>query len=383
MDQEMLEVVKRNFLKKEEGLSSYATLSNEAIRMTEEQDDKEIRPPFFHDIDRIIHAWSYTRYMNKTQVFSFRQNDHLSKRIIHVQLVSKIARTIARALALNEDLTEAIALGHDIGHTPIGHVGESILNDISKRELGEIFQHNIQSVRTYIELENHGNGLNLTVQVLDGILCHNGEIEEPCYVPVPKTKEEFWQEYQKCYKNTEIARKVRPMTMEGCVVRISDMIAYLGRDIEDAINIRVIRRQDVPEEIRQVLGSTNREIVNTLIRDIICNSIGKPYIQMSDRVYKALKELKKFNYEHIYHKANTEETIAYYRNCFETLFQVYYQDLEQHNTKSEIFRNFLNQKNEYYHKNTSDKRKVIDFLAGMTDDYFLQCYKKRVVESVS
>ena len=152
MDQEMLEVVKRNFLKKEEGLSSYATLSNEAIRMTEEQDDKEIRPPFFHDIDRIIHAWSYTRYMNKTQVFSFRQNDHLSKRIIHVQLVSKIARTIARALALNEDLTEAIALGHDIGHTPIGHVGESILNDISKREIGEIYQHNIQSVRTYIEL---------------------------------------------------------------------------------------------------------------------------------------------------------------------------------------------------------------------------------------
>ena len=152
---------------------------NEKIAIKNE--DEDIRPPFFHDIDRIIHSLSYTRYLDKTQVFTKNINDHISKRITHVQLVSKIARTIGRALNLNEDLCEAIALGHDIGHTPLGHAGEAMLNEISLRELGEYFSHNIQSVRHLNYVENNGNGLNLCVQVLDGIMCHNGEMLDSIY----------------------------------------------------------------------------------------------------------------------------------------------------------------------------------------------------------
>ena len=168
MKKEMFEKAKDNFLNKEKYLSKYATKSSDAIRL--KKDDEDIRPAFFHDIDRIIHANSYTRYLDKTQVFTREINDHISKRITHVQLVSKIARTIGRALNLNEDLIEGIALGHDIGHTPLGHVGESILNKISKRELDEYFAHNIQGVRHYMYVEKNGKGLNLSIQILDGII---------------------------------------------------------------------------------------------------------------------------------------------------------------------------------------------------------------------
>ena len=181
-----LDIAKKNLLK-EEYLGKYATRSSEAIRLYEDEED--IRPEYFHDIDRIIHSLSYTRYLDKTQVYTLNENDHLSKRITHVQLVSKIARTIARALKLNEDLAEAIALGHDIGHTPLGHTGEALLNEISLRELGEFFAHNIQSVRHLMIVENHGKGLNLSIQVYDGIMCHNGEMLDSKYVPTKKDKE--------------------------------------------------------------------------------------------------------------------------------------------------------------------------------------------------
>ena len=181
-----LEDARNNFLKKESYLCEFATKSIDFLRVREENED--IRPPFFHDIDRIIHSLSYTRYIDKTQVYPLNSNDHISKRMVHVQLVSKIARTIGRALNLNEDLIEAIALGHDIGHTPLGHVGESILNDISMRELGEYFAHNIQGVRNYLVVENNGCGLNLTIQVMDGIMCHNGEMLSSKYVPMKKTQ---------------------------------------------------------------------------------------------------------------------------------------------------------------------------------------------------
>ena len=182
--------LKKIMLKNEDYLSDDACKDIDAIRYKEEFDE-DIRGSFFRDIDRIIHSLSYTRYMDKTQVFSFEKNDNLSKRIVHVQLVSKIARTIGRALNLNEDLIEAIALGHDIGHTPLGHAGERMLNKISMRELGEFFSHNIQSVREYMFLGNNGKGINLTLQTLDGIMCHNGEIALSIIEPIEKTKESF------------------------------------------------------------------------------------------------------------------------------------------------------------------------------------------------
>lgn len=368
------EQIKKNFLNKELNLSSYATKSNDGIRIKNEKED--FRPSFYHDIDRIINYHSYTRYLSKTQVFSFNENDHIQTRIIHVSLVSKIARTIGRSLNLNEDLIEAIALGHDIGHTPIGHLGERILNEISIRELNESFKHNIQSVRNYMVLENNGEGANLTVQVLDGIMCHNGEILEPIYQPKKKRVEEFLKEYRDAYQDFTGKQVLIPMTLEGCVVRISDIISYVGRDIEDALTLNFIKRDDIPLTIKEVLGNNHRDIVNTLIVDIINNSQGKPYIKFSNHVFKALKELIKFNYQNIYHKANDNEKIAYYKLVFNTLFNRYLKDIDDNNKDSEINYQFLNKMSILYMKETSNKRKVIDFIAGMTDEYLIKCYNQ-------
>ena len=365
-----LESIKNNFLAQEKTYSKYATKSNEAIRF-ESIDDNDIRTPFFRDVDRIIHAYSYTRYADKTQVYSFKHNDHISKRMTHVQLVSKVARTIGRGLGLNTDLIEAIALGHDIGHTPLGHTGEAILNEISKRELNEYFAHNIQSVRHYMYVENNGNGLNLTVQVLDGIMCHNGELLSNIYKPTKKTKEEFLKQYLDSYTDLKKSAKNHPMTIEGCVVRISDIVGYIGRDIEDAIMLGIIKREELPDSISNVLGTTNREIINTIVMDIVNNSLNKPYIKLSDDVFKALCDLKKFNYEYIYKYGMTDEMREYYSIGMNKLFTRYLDDIRNKNYESDIFTIFLNGQSDKYNLNTSDKRKVIDFIAGMTDDFFM------------
>ena len=364
-----LEAIKNNFLAQEQTYSKYATKSSEAIRFTE-INDNDIRTPFFRDIDRIIHAYSYTRYADKTQVYSYKNNDHISKRMTHVQLVSKVARTIGRGLGLNTDLIEAIALGHDIGHTPLGHTGEKILNEISLRELNEYFAHNIQSVRHYMYVENNGNGLNLTVQVLDGIMCHNGEILNNKYEPVKKTKEEFLEQYKSAYKDLKTSNKNHPMTIEGCVVRISDIVGYIGRDIEDSINLGLFNRNDLPEEITKVLGNDNKDIINTIVKDIIDNSYNKPYITMSEEVFTAIGELKKFNSENIYSKSLTKEEIEYYRQGMNKIYNRYLSDITNSNKESIIYKLFLNTQSAKYKEETPIKRQVIDFIAGMTDDLF-------------
>ena len=364
-----LEAIKNNFLAQEQTYSKYATKSSEAIRFTE-INDNDIRTPFFRDVDRIIHAYSYTRYADKTQVYSYKNNDHISKRMTHVQLVSKVARTIGRGLGLNTDLIEAIALGHDIGHTPLGHTGEKILNEISLRELNEYFAHNIQSVRHYMYVENNGNGLNLTVQVLDGIMCHNGEILNNKYEPVKKTKEEFLEQYKSAYKDLKTSNKNHPMTIEGCVVRISDIVGYIGRDIEDSINLGLFNRNDLPEEITKVLGNDNKDIINTIVKDIIDNSYNKPYITMSEEVFTAIGELKKFNSENIYSKSLTKEEIEYYRQGMNKIYNRYLSDITNSNKESIIYKLFLNTQSAKYKEETPIKRQVIDFIPGMTDDLF-------------
>ena len=364
------EKAKENFLRKEKDLSPYATKSSDAVRFKEEKED--IRPPFFHDIDRIIHSLSYTRYLNKTQVYTLNSNDHVSRRITHVQLVSKIARTIGRAINLNEDLIEAIALGHDIGHTPLGHTGEAILNRLSLKELGEYFAHNIQGVRYYMDVAKDGEGLNLTLQTLDGIMTHNGEMLSPIYEPMTKDKEEFLREYNESYKDLEKSKTYRPMTLEGCIVRISDIIGYIGRDIEDAIMIDRFKRSDIPESIRDVLGDNNRDIVNTIVLDIINESIDKPYIKMSDKVYKALFALKKFNNENIYKYSMTKEELDYYEAGINKLYNIYLDDIKTSNKESDIYKIFLNHQDKRYLESTNIKRWVIDYIAGMTDDFLIR-----------
>lgn len=366
---------KNNFYRQEEYYSKYATKSNDAIRLN--SIDEDIRTPFFRDVDRIIYSLSYSRYIDKTQVYSYKDNDHISKRMTHVQFVSKIARTIGRSLNLNTDLIEAIALGHDIGHTPLGHTGEALLNEISTRELNETFSHNIQSVRHYMEIENHGEGLNLTIQVLDGIMCHNGEILSNEYTPVTKTKEEFLNEYKNAYLDYKSSLKNRPMTLEGCVVRISDVIAYIGRDIEDAIELGYLKIDDIPTSITNILGTSNKEIINTIVIDIIDNSLNKNSIKMSKPIYQALNELKNFNYKQIYYKSMTKEEIDYYRLWLNKLYNNYLNDIKENNKDSIIYKLFLNNQNELYLTNTNSKRMVIDFIAGMTDEFL-----KKEIENI-
>jgi len=354
-------------------LSKYATKDEAGIRLYPIEND--FRTSFARDIDRIINYASFTRYMNKTQVFSFKSNDNIQTRIVHVLLVSKISRTIGRALGLNEDLIEAIALGHDIGHIPLGHVGEKILNKISLRELDEVFMHNIEGVRNYLCLEQNGMGANLTIQTLDGILCHNGEILDNIYKPVHKSKEEFLKNYEDAYLMHKKHVTFNPMTLEGCVVKISDVISYSGRDLEDAIRLNFIKREDIPTNITKVLGNTNTDIVNTLVVDVIKNSKDCNYIKLSDDVFKALKDLVKFNYENIYNKANSREKIAYYEKMFNTLYYSYLDALDKNDVTSSIYINFLNNMNECYRK-TNHKRMVIDYISLMTDTYFLNEYEK-------
>ena len=199
--------VKEKMLRYEPLYNKWACLDKDAIRLNEFIPD--IRPNFFRDSDRILHSSSYTRYIRKTQVFSFSEHDHISTRMLHVQLVSKVARTIGRCLNLNEDLIEAIGLGHDIGHAPLGHTGEKYLNEISMKELNIPFMHNLQSVRDYLILENNGKGSNLTIQVLDGLMCHNGEKLEQVYKPESKNVEKFLLDYENSCKSHDYASKIK------------------------------------------------------------------------------------------------------------------------------------------------------------------------------
>ena len=369
-----IQKVRENMGRKNDYLSSYACKDEKAYRF-EENLSEDFRTPFYRDIDRIIYSLSYTRYMDKTQVFSFNDNDNISKRMTHVQMVSKIARTIGRALNLNEDLIEAAALGHDLGHVPFGHTGERILNEISLKHGEGYFNHNIQSVRTLMNIENNGNGSNVTLQVLDAIMCHNGELELQEYRPRKKTKEEFLAEYESTYNDANVVKTLVPMTLEGCVVRVSDIIAYIGRDFEDAVRMGVIEESKIPKEISSVIGIKNKDIINTIIYDLVENSLDKDYLKLSDDVFEALKALKKFNYENIYSKANSDEMLDLYNRCFNTVFDKYLNDLENNNTDSHIYTIYLNGMSSEYLNNTSNVRKVIDYIAGMTDDFILKEYE--------
>jgi len=357
-----------------ENLSPVATLNKNAVRrMDEKKIETEYRQAFSVDVDRILHSSAYTRYIDKTQVFYLIKNDHITHRVLHVQLVSKIARTVGRFLGLNEDLIEAIALGHDIGHTPFGHDGERILSDICKNNGIGYFRHSVQSIQFLDKVERNGDGWNLCLQTLDGILCHDGEIHDR------KLKPEREKSFEKLEKEV-VAKKedpdtlLIPMTLEGCVVRMADTISYIGRDIEDAIRLNMIKRSDLPKESVKYLGDSNGTIVFNLVTDMIENSFQNIYIAFSPEISDALKLLKEFNFKHIYMNPKIKKHLDTIKKLFEMLFEKYLNDLENENHSSVIFTRFLKDMSENYLNNHSKEEIVRDFVAGMTDQYFLrQC----------
>ena len=359
-------------------LCSLATLSRDGIRRQPGEQTGH-RQAFALDTDRILHSRSYTRYIDKTQVFYMVSNDHITHRVLHVQLVSKIARTIGRFLRLNEDLIEAIALGHDIGHPPFGHDGEKELAKLCIEHGLPPFQHNVQSIQFLERIERRGQGWDLTLQTLDGILCHDGEIHSRFLKPDRgKDFTVFARELQA--KSNDPNMELSPMTLEGCVVRLCDTIAYIGRDIEDDIELKLIKRSDIPADCRKVLGDTNGTIVYHLVEDLITNSLAsgqggeltQDSIGFNPDVSYTLKELKTFNYQYIYMNPAIKKDFPKIQNCYRVLFETYLDQVVKMETASEIFTEMLASMDSCYMEKHAPAEITRDFIAGMTDDYFLK-----------
>ena len=333
------------------------------------------RPAFVHDVDKILHCPYYNRYSDKTQVFSLVRNDDITRRSLHVQLVSRIARTIGRALNLNLDLIEAISLGHDIGHPPFAHSGEVYLDELFYRHAGRHFNHSIQSVRV---LDNIFP-LNLSLQVLDGIACHNGEIELESYIPAAgRDFAQFDAMVERCYEDSRQIRTLMPATLEGAVVRISDIIAYLGKDRQDAA-----RMSFVDEEIyaNTHIGSINAEIINNLVVNIIESSYGQPYIRLDPEHFQAMKTAKKENYTRIYEDAAAHAKL--YDTVRPMMSEIYgqmLQDLQTGRTNSPVFRHHIDYVNQTRYprdipyERTEPNQIVVDYIASMTDDYLIDLH---------
>ncbi|MHA1782863.1 MAG: deoxyguanosinetriphosphate triphosphohydrolase family protein [Promethearchaeota archaeon] len=399
MDLKKIEELKLR-MRKDSDVGIHGILDSQATRYYnegEEDDLLDIRPPFFRDVDRIVHSKAYARYIDKTQVFFEVNNANITHRSLHVVIVSRVAREIGRILKLNLDLIEAGALAHDIGHSCYGHVGEEILDELSKKYNMGSFNHNAQGIRWVSRLEKRypdkpANGLNLTLQVLDSILCHDGETNERELKPVKKngkTWEDHFKEYEDCF-NKNMLKKI-PMTYEGIAVRFADTIAYIGRDIEDAILLKYIKRDEIPQNCRKILGSTNREIMNTLIMDLLEYSLDNDIIGYSEEVFKALKELKRFNYEKIYNRRDflsknensSEDYKEILRKKFELIWERSLEELEKKNLNAPIFKDHIEYIDDkdlstYYNPlKEQDKLTLIvrDYIAGMSDKYFAEIYE--------
>lgn len=333
------------------------------------------RPAFVQDIDKILHCPYYNRYADKTQVFSLVKNDDISHRSLHVQLVSRIARTIGAALNLNLDLIEAISLGHDIGHTPFGHTGESYLDELYFQNTGRHFLHAIHSVRVLDKIFP----LNLSLQTLDGILCHNGEIELEEYHPYNLSGfDEFDERLERCYIDPAFSMKLMPATLEGCVVRLSDIIAYLGKDRQDAARVKQVEETAFSHT---VIGSFNAEIINNLMVNIIEHSYGKPYIKLDSAHFEALQTAKRENYAKIYENSTTRTQLD--TNVKPMMKEIYYQlldDLEHHRKDSPIFTHHIDYVNHIHYthpfpyEKTEANQIVVDYIASMTDDYLIDLH---------
>ena len=356
----------------------YAFRDENVVRRRPSHDKANLwRPAFVRDTEKIMHIPFYNRYADKTPVFSFYKNDDISRRSQHVQLVSRIARNIGRVLGLNLDLIEAISLGHDIGHTPFGHAGEAILNDLYHGRTGRYFAHNIQSARVLDVIFP----LNLSLETLDGIICHNGETELKDYQPKAYTDfAVFDQRVERCYLDRKENERLIPATLEACVMRISDIIAYLGKDRQDAEKLDFFAEKPVFMDGR--IGNTNAEIINNMIVNILENSYGKNYIGMDEEYFQAFSIGKNENYRLIYGNPKIrsvfEEQI---RPMFEAVYEKLLTDVLEDNRDSVVYKHhidYIREQTKYYAVTDYATQKpddiVVDYLAGMTDDYFIDLY---------
>ena len=358
-------------------VNPYRASDDAVIRRDDRPGDEGniLRPAYVRDVEKILHLPAYNRYNGKTQVFSFRSNDDLSRRGLHVQLVARIARDIGSALGLNCDLIEAIGLGHDLGHTPFGHAGEKHLNDILFERTGRSFFHNVHSVRVLDKLY----GRNLSLQTLDGVLCHNGEYEQRIFeLSGLDSFESFDEVVENCYRNDfDYVKTLRPMTLEGCVVRISDIIAYVGRDRQDAIEAGLLSEDAFDDGLG---GGYNTWILTHASIDIVEHSYGKNRIEMSEELFDEIARAKRENYTKIYSSGGVEEEHGdMMAQAFRRMYEHFYHDLEHGDESSFIFRHHIAriEKALSYYDRTYDwqsdlDQTVVDYIASMTDGYFTE-----------
>ena len=333
------------------------------------------RPTFVHDIDKIMHCPYYNRYTDKTQVFSLCKNDDITRRSLHVQLVSRISRTIGAALHLNLDLIEAIALGHDIGHPPFAHTGEAYLDELYFKHTGRHFYHNIHSVRVLDKIYPY----NISLQTLNGIAAHNGELECEEYFPVPlESFAEFDRIIETCYKDAGAVQSMMPCTLEGAVVRLSDIIAYLGKDRQDAARAKMAEESMFEGGD---IGSINAEIINNLAVNVIENSYGKPYIKLDAKHFKALRKSRLDNYRMIYNFAASSASLdTTVRPMMAEIYGQLLDDLLAGNRSSPIFSHHIDFVNAIYYKRDIPYEQcdphdiVVDYIASMTDNYFIELH---------
>jgi dGTPase len=336
--------------------------------------DSPFRTPFERDTHRILHSLPFRRLKHKTQVFFAPNNDHICTRIEHSLHVASIAVTVCKRLYINPTLAEAIALAHDLGHPPFGHLGEVAMRAICRSNSLPHFKHEAQSLRVIDEFQNtFHDRLNLTFEVRDGVVCHWGEKDESDLVPA----------YRKNIKNVDVtaARKQRPATIEGCVVRICDTISYLGRDFEDACMAGLLKEDDLPDEIKNSLGQNNSEIIGSLVDDLVENSLNQKSLHFSKKIYKAMILMKAFNRKKIYESEELVSQQPRISVILRQLFNHFSKDLENIKERHDDdycrdFADFIKQMD--YSDEVSAPQKVIDFLSGMTDNYALSCFESLI-----
>lgn len=365
----------------DQGLSPYAARNADAWRKVPVF--HPLRGPFARDRDHILYSGSFRRYIGKTQVIynaaSF--DEQLANRSIHTLQVSQIARSIGKVLRLNLDLIEAIALGHDLGHAPFGHDGERFLQEICEHYRLNLFFHNVHSLRVVDQLADANRGMDLTFQVRDGIISHDGEINEISIRPDPDKNEEDIQEYVK-QKQQGRHVTILPATLEGCLVRITDSISYIGQDFEDAVRIGLIQKDDLPVGVRKILGENNSEIINSLVHDVIRQSYGRNEIRYSKNIADCIFQLKKFNLQHIYENQVLKREREVIRKAFFYLFRHFTKNIQEEKMESIVFQEWILNRGEdlgrAYLNDYSPEEVVIDYLASMTDRYFLNAYQDRI-----
>lgn len=374
------EIFKKEILDFEDNyLSPYAAKNCQARR--ERETAHPFRGPYSRDRDHILYSGSFRRYVGKTQViyFSTSFDEQLSNRSIHTLQVSQIARSIGKAIKLNLDLIEAIALGHDLGHAPFGHDGEEILQEICRERKIGLFFHNLHSLRIVDKLADSCRGMNLTFQVRDGILSHDGEINEKYLKPNRSKTEADLIDY--CRKKSQGEKaSILPATLEGCVVRMSDAISFVGQDLEDAIRIGILKKDELPKGVKKELGESNTAIINSLVTDIIINSYNRDEIIYSSNIAERVFELKQFNVERIYQNSRLKAKKTKLKNAFRYLFDKFAEDLKKDNEDSLIFKEWIfnrgkNKGANYVNSNLSEQI-VVDYIASMTDRYFYNTYIK-------